>query len=117
MNGSSAASTFNGRHTVSSNPTLVLEPVNDTFALKTLDLPDHSKVKIGRQTGVTTAPNPTNGYFDSKVLSRVHAEVWSEAGKVWHMYPCINGLFSCMKAQRRPGLAEEWMPEERRQPL
>ncbi|KAI8602138.1 SMAD/FHA domain-containing protein [Dissophora ornata] len=80
---SSSSPSFNGRHPLSTNPTLVLEPVNDAFTLKTLDLPEHLKVKIGRQTGVTTAPNPTNGYFDSKVLSRVHAEVWSEAGKVY----------------------------------
>ncbi|KAG0342156.1 hypothetical protein BG000_006663 [Podila horticola] len=76
----SHANTNSGR---ASNPILVLEPLNDTFALKSLDLPEHTKVKIGRQTGVTTAPNPSNGYFDSKVLSRVHAEVWSESGKVF----------------------------------
>ncbi|KAG0364629.1 hypothetical protein BGZ54_007319 [Gamsiella multidivaricata] len=80
MNGMSA---FNGRHQPSSNPILVLEPINDTFALKSLELPEQTKVKIGRQTGVTTAPHPSNGYFDSKVLSRVHAEVWSESGKVF----------------------------------
>lgn len=78
------SSTLNGRHQPASNtPILVLEPTNDTFVLKSLDLPDQVKVKIGRQTGVTTAPHPSNGYFDSKVLSRVHAEVWSEAGKVY----------------------------------
>ncbi|KAF9912490.1 hypothetical protein EC991_010577 [Linnemannia zychae] len=77
-------STVNGRHQPSTNtPILVLEPVNDTFVLKSLELPDQVKVKIGRQTGVTTAPHPSNGYFDSKVLSRVHAEVWSDAGKVY----------------------------------
>jgi pSer/pThr/pTyr-binding forkhead associated (FHA) protein len=78
------SSTLNGRHQTASNtPILVLEPINDTFILKSLELPDQVKVKIGRQTGVTTAPHPSNGYFDSKVLSRVHAEVWSEAGKVY----------------------------------
>ncbi|KAF8942949.1 hypothetical protein BGZ47_005963 [Haplosporangium gracile] len=78
------SSTINGRHQPASNtPILVLEPINDTFVLKSLELPDQVKVKIGRQTGVTTAPHPSNGYFDSKVLSRVHAEVWSEAGKVY----------------------------------
>src|SRR5690349_15630489 len=78
------SSTVNGRHQPSTNtPILVLEPVNDTFVLKSLELPDQVKVKIGRQTGVTTAPHPSNGYFDSKVLSRVHAEVWSDAGKVY----------------------------------
>ncbi|KAF9188386.1 hypothetical protein BGZ51_000632 [Haplosporangium sp. Z 767] len=77
-------STINGRHQPTpNNPILVLEPVNGTFALKSLELTEQSKVKIGRQTGVTTAPHPSNGYFDSKVLSRVHAEVWSESGKVY----------------------------------
>ncbi|KAF9114601.1 hypothetical protein BGX27_010357 [Mortierella sp. AM989] len=73
----------NNRSTASSTPILVLEPINDNFALKSLELAENSRVKIGRQTGVTTAPNPANGYFDSKVLSRVHAEVWAENGKVF----------------------------------
>ncbi|KAG0287351.1 hypothetical protein BGZ96_008703 [Linnemannia gamsii] len=78
------SSTLNGRHQpISNTPILVLEPINDTFILKSLELPDQVKVKIGRQTGVTTAPHPSNGYFDSKVLSRIHAEVWSETGKVY----------------------------------
>jgi hypothetical protein len=64
------------------HPILVLEPVNSGFALKSFELPDQVRIKIGRQTGVTTAPSPSNGYFDSKVLSRVHAEVWSDSGKV-----------------------------------
>ncbi|KAF9437423.1 hypothetical protein BGZ76_000794 [Entomortierella beljakovae] len=83
MNGTSGSPGANGRHQPSNSPILVLEPVNDTFVLKSLELPQQSKVKIGRQTGVTTAPHPSNGYFDSKVLSRVHAEVWSESGKVY----------------------------------
>ncbi|KAG0206350.1 hypothetical protein BGX28_002204 [Mortierella sp. GBA30] len=66
-----------------SNPILVLEPINNNFALKSLELQDQTRIKIGRQTGVATAPNASNGYFDSKVLSRVHAEVWSEHGKVY----------------------------------
>ncbi|KAF9969611.1 hypothetical protein BGZ73_007979, partial [Actinomortierella ambigua] len=77
---SNGTATANGRP---NHPILVLEPLNNTFALKTFELPDHTKIKIGRQTGVSTAPGPTNGYFDSKVLSRVHAEVWSENGKVY----------------------------------
>ncbi|KAF9576509.1 hypothetical protein EC968_007987 [Mortierella alpina] len=77
-------STINGRHQASaSNPILVLEPINESFQLKSLELPEQTKVKIGRQTGVTTAPHPSNGYFDSKVLSRIHAEVWSESGQVY----------------------------------
>ncbi|KAF9965369.1 hypothetical protein BGZ70_004987 [Mortierella alpina] len=77
-------STITGRHQPSSSsPILVLEPINESFQLKSLELPEQTKVKIGRQTGVTTAPHPSNGYFDSKVLSRIHAEVWSESGKVY----------------------------------
>ncbi|KAF9563273.1 hypothetical protein EC968_004886 [Mortierella alpina] len=76
MNGSSSSDT-------PPNPVLVLEPINNNFAPKSLDLQDQTRIKIGRQTGVATAPSPSNGYFDSKVLSRVHAEVWSENGKVF----------------------------------
>ena len=40
-------------------------------------------LRIGRQTNVKTVPTPINGYFDSKVLSRQHAEVWASAeGKI-----------------------------------
>ncbi|KAG0218488.1 hypothetical protein BGX33_007270 [Mortierella sp. NVP41] len=65
------------------HPILVLEPDNSGFAIKSLELPDQTRIKIGRQTGVATAPSNSNGYFDSKVLSRVHAEVWSDSGKVY----------------------------------
>ncbi|KAG0058520.1 hypothetical protein BGZ90_004915, partial [Linnemannia elongata] len=65
------------------HPILVLEPINSGFTLKSFELPDQTRIKIGRQTGVSTAPSPSNGYFDSKVLSRVHAEVWSDSGKVY----------------------------------
>ncbi|KAI1321062.1 hypothetical protein EDD11_008643 [Mortierella claussenii] len=77
------ATAGNSRNTASAHPILVLESINDSFALKSLELPENTRVKIGRQTGVTTAPHPSNGYFDSKVLSRVHAEVWSENGKIY----------------------------------
>lgn len=40
------------------------------------------QIKIGRQTNAKTVPGERNGYFDSKVLSRMHAEVWEEGGKV-----------------------------------
>ncbi|MBW0481156.1 hypothetical protein O181_020871 [Austropuccinia psidii MF-1] len=64
-------------------PALHLHPVNDTFVPKQILLnPNGSRVKIGRQTSQKTVPNSTNGYFDSKVLSRMHAEVWTENGKV-----------------------------------
>jgi pSer/pThr/pTyr-binding forkhead associated (FHA) protein len=69
-------------------PALHLTPLNGTFVPKQISL-DHTtsgggggRVKIGRQINAKTVPNATNGYFDSKVLSRAHAEVWSEDGKV-----------------------------------
>jgi hypothetical protein len=44
--------------------------------------PSGNRIKIGRQTNTKTVPGERNGYFDSKVLSRQHAEVWEEGGKV-----------------------------------
>jgi hypothetical protein len=58
--------------------TVVLKGQSQT---KTLEL-RNNKVKIGRQTSTKTIPTPLNGYFDSKVLSRVHAELWQDRSKV-----------------------------------
>lgn len=77
-------------------PALHLHPVNDTFAPKQISLAPpgpHNRIRIGRQTNAKTVPHPSNGYFDSKVLSRMHAEVWSQDGKVRsvslsHNAPC-----------------------------
>lgn len=66
-------------------PALHLHPLNDTFIPKQISLfppGPHNRIKIGRQTNAKTAPAPNNGYFDSKVLSRMHAEVWAEGNKV-----------------------------------
>lgn len=66
-------------------PSLHLHPLNDTFIPKQISLyppGPHNRIKIGRQTNAKTAPAPNNGYFDSKVLSRMHAEVWAEGNKV-----------------------------------
>lgn len=65
---------------------LMLLPLNGTFDRKQIPLPYFPEtLRIGRQTNAKTLPSPTNGYFDSKVLSRQHAEVWAEkgTGKVW----------------------------------
>ena len=65
-------------------PALHLFPLNDTFVPKQILLaPPGERIKIGRQTNAKTVPNSTNGYFDSKVLSRMHAEVWCEEAKVY----------------------------------
>ena len=50
-----------------------------TFERKHIAVPYSPEVlKIGRQTNAKTVPTPVNGYFDSKVLSRTHAEIWAE---------------------------------------
>ncbi|KAF8629365.1 hypothetical protein AX17_005661 [Amanita inopinata Kibby_2008] len=64
-------------------PALYLYPINDSFIPKHIALLNNQHVKIGRQTNAKTAPGERNGYFDSKVLSRQHAEVWEESGKIF----------------------------------
>lgn len=63
-------------------PALYLYPLNDSFIPKHIHLPQGQRIKIGRQTNAKTAPGERNGFFDSKVLSRQHAEVWEESAKV-----------------------------------
>lgn len=67
------------------SPSLYLLSMNGTFERKTISVPYYPDVlRIGRQTNAKTVPSPTNGYFDSKVLSRQHAEIWADrSGKVW----------------------------------
>lgn len=64
---------------------LHLLPMNGTFERKTITVPFFPDVlRIGRQTNNKTIPTPLNGYFDSKVLSRQHAEIWADRnGKIW----------------------------------
>ncbi|KAG8761210.1 hypothetical protein FRC14_006259 [Serendipita sp. 396] len=64
-------------------PALNLYPLNDSFVPKHIVLAGGQRVKVGRQTSAKTIPGDRNGYFDSKVLSRQHAEVWEENGKIW----------------------------------
>ncbi|KAJ5523118.1 hypothetical protein N7513_012662 [Penicillium frequentans] len=64
---------------------LGLAPMNGTFEKKQINVPFYPEVlRIGRQTNAKTVPTPVNGFFDSKVLSRQHAEIWADkTGKVW----------------------------------
>ncbi|KAF9444665.1 hypothetical protein P691DRAFT_325890 [Macrolepiota fuliginosa MF-IS2] len=64
-------------------PALYLYPLNDSFVPKHISLVAGQRVKIGRQTNPKTAPGEKNGFFDSKVLSRQHAEVWEDGGKIY----------------------------------
>ena len=58
-------------------------PLNDSSIPKNILLLNNQHVKIGRQTNAKTLPGERNGYFDSKVLSRQHAEVWEDGGKIY----------------------------------
>lgn len=73
---------FSSPHGPLQLPALYLYPLNDTFVPKHIALVAGQRVKIGRQTNAKTVPAERNGYFDSKVLSRQHAEVWEDGGKV-----------------------------------
>ncbi|WWC68153.1 uncharacterized protein I206_102076 [Kwoniella pini CBS 10737] len=64
-------------------PSLHLWPLQDTFVMKMIHLPDGQRIKIGRQTNTKTVPGERNAYFDSKVLSRLHAEIWEQGGKIF----------------------------------
>ena len=53
--------------------------MNATFERKTITVPFFPDIlRIGRQTNQRTLPTPINGFFDSKVLSRQHAEVYAD---------------------------------------
>jgi hypothetical protein len=60
--------------------------MNGTFERKTISVPYYPEsLRIGRQTNAKTVPTPANGFFDSKVLSRQHAEIWADknSGKIY----------------------------------
>lgn len=95
---------------------LALLPMNGTFERKQIGLPFYPEVlRIGRQTNAKTVPTPVNGYFDSKVLSRQHAEVWADrSGKVFiRDVKSSNGTF--VNGQRLSPENRESEPHELRQ--
>jgi predicted component of type VI protein secretion system len=90
--------------------------MNGTFERKQISLPFYPDVlRIGRQTNAKTVPTPVNGYFDSKVLSRQHAEVWADrSGKVFiRDVKSSNGTF--VNGQRLSPENRESEPHELRQ--
>ncbi|CAK7271575.1 hypothetical protein SEPCBS119000_004673 [Sporothrix epigloea] len=66
-------------------PVLYLVSLNGTFDRKTISVPfQPDTLRIGRQTNRNTTPNTVNGFFDSKVLSRQHAEIYADRqGTIW----------------------------------
>ncbi|KAJ5944018.1 hypothetical protein N7516_004186 [Penicillium verrucosum] len=101
----------------SENPTiLILLPMNGTFDRKQINVPYYPEVlRIGRQTNAKTVPTPLNGFFDSKVLSRQHAEVWADkSGKIWiRDVKSSNGTF--VNGQRLSPENRESEPHELRE--
>jgi hypothetical protein len=97
-------------------PVLHLTPINGTFERKTLRVPFYPDViRLGRQTNKQTIPTAQNGYFDSKVLSRQHAEVWADrSGKIWiRDIKSSNGTF--VNGQRLSGENKDSDPHEIRE--
>ncbi|KAJ4131794.1 hypothetical protein NW768_005993 [Fusarium equiseti] len=74
-----------GEQVPAGQPVLYLLSLNGTFERKTIAVPFAPEtLRIGRQTNQKTVPTPTNGFFDSKVLSRQHAEIYAERnGKIY----------------------------------
>ncbi|KAL8998849.1 MAG: hypothetical protein Q9169_002187 [Polycauliona sp. 2 TL-2023] len=64
---------------------LALQPLTGTFERKQINVPFFPEIlRIGRQTNAKSVPTTSNGFFDSKVLSRQHAEIWADRnGKIW----------------------------------
>ncbi|KAI5955668.1 hypothetical protein KGF54_001170 [Candida jiufengensis] len=59
---------------------VTLLPLNDTFIRKHLPVSIFPETtKLGRPTGAKHKPDVTNGYFDSRVLSRNHAQVYIDS--------------------------------------
>ncbi|PWY91025.1 cytoplasm to vacuole targeting Vps64 [Aspergillus heteromorphus CBS 117.55] len=95
---------------------LTLLPINGTFDKKQINVPFYPDVlRIGRQTNAKTVPTPLNGYFDSKVLSRQHAEIWADkSGKIWiRDVKSSNGTF--VNGQRLSPENRESDPHELRE--
>ncbi|KAL0144833.1 hypothetical protein V8B55DRAFT_1456302 [Mucor lusitanicus] len=91
--------------------TVILKPHNTAFQTRTLELKEKVKIRIGRQTSSKTAPTAFNGYFDSKVLSRQHAEIWCDKTKVYVKdVKSSNGTF--VNEERLSNEGEESEPRE-----
>jgi hypothetical protein len=86
-NGSAVQNNAAGRDRQNFSGAVILQlmPMNSTFERKIITIPCHPDVvRIGRQTNQKTVPTPHNGYFDSKVLSRQHAEVYADhSGRIF----------------------------------
>ncbi|KAM0323706.1 hypothetical protein ACHAQA_008643 [Verticillium albo-atrum] len=102
----------------SGQPVLYLLSLNGTFERKTISVPFYpDSLRIGRQTNQKTIPTPANGFFDSKVLSRQHAEVWADRmGKIFiRDVKSSNGTFvngSRLSAENRESEPHELQTQD-----
>ncbi|KAK3363254.1 hypothetical protein B0T25DRAFT_34066 [Lasiosphaeria hispida] len=99
-------------------PVLSLLSLNGTFDRKTISVPFYpDTLRIGRQTNAKTVPTAVNGFFDSKVLSRQHAEVWADgSGKIWiRDVKSSNGTFvngTRLSPENRESEPHELQPQD-----
>lgn len=89
-------------------PQLYLASVNDSFPTKHLALPPGQRVKIARQPNNKTPITSENGFFDSKVLSRQHAEVWEEEGKIFIKDVKVRLQTACATVSNYIAQVVEW---------
>ncbi|KAK9241116.1 hypothetical protein V1525DRAFT_447649 [Lipomyces kononenkoae] len=93
---------------------LYLVPLNNTFTRKCISVPFYpNTMLLGRQMNSRTIPTPENGFFDSRVLSRQHAEIWADrnTGQVWiRDIKSSNGTF--INGRRLSSEGEESEPHE-----
>ena len=95
-------------------PTLIIEPFSppnakNAFIFEPKRLELFEVVKIGRKTSPKNPPESTNGIFDSKVLSRAHAEIKTEAGKVFiRDVGSSNGTFIGLERLGSEGVTSDW---------
>ncbi|KAK9363115.1 hypothetical protein V1504DRAFT_446329 [Lipomyces starkeyi] len=93
---------------------LYLTPLNNTFTRKCISVPCYpNTLLLGRQMNSRTIPTPENGFFDSRVLSRQHAEIWADrnTGQVWiRDIKSSNGTF--INGRRLSSEGEESEPHE-----
>ncbi|KAK0656274.1 hypothetical protein B0T16DRAFT_424887 [Cercophora newfieldiana] len=99
-------------------PILSLLSLNGSFDRKTISVPFFpDTLRIGRQTNAKTVPTPVNGFFDSKVLSRQHAEVYADQnGKIWiRDVKSSNGTFvngTRLSPENRESEPHELQPQD-----
>jgi pSer/pThr/pTyr-binding forkhead associated (FHA) protein len=63
--------------------TLHFHLLKDNLIIKSFNLVNNQHIEIGRHIGIRTIPAENNGYFDSPVLNRWHAEILEEDGTIF----------------------------------